>query len=536
MLYAIGAGSQVKAVDSYSDYPKNGPTHEARRRCTPNVEAIVAVQDPTWSWSPATRTGLTAHWPSFGIPVLSFRRRPRCAEAYQQFDELGEATGHVPGRKAEVAQDEGPDRADRERSAQVQAGQTYYFELDQTYYSETSSTFIGQVLGLLGMKNIADAATSAASSGGYPQLSAEFIMKSNPDYIFLADTICCGQNAEHVAARAGWSTVKAVKEGQVVGLNDDIASRWGPRIVDLLQTVADGVEEASRRTREHDPAPTHEVAPAPGEARGGRDLRCCAPCRRVGPVVVAFGVLIGAVLLGVSVGPADFRSGPLCGVMLSHVPLMHFHSRVNRIDADILWQIRLPRVVLGGMVGAMLAGGGAAYQGVFRNPLADPYLLGVAAGAGLGATIVIVAGLGSDSELLPFAAFAGAVGAVTLTYLVGATVGRRESTASIVLAGVAVAALLTAIQTYLQQQHEPDLQSVYAWILGSLGGDVVRRDADPSLRRPQRHRAPGPSTAARCAAGRRGGGRRLGVQPPGCASPSWRPPPWARPPRCRSAA
>ena len=122
------------------------------------------------------------------------------------------------------------------------------------------------------------------------------------------------------------------------------------------------------------------------------------------------------------------------------------------------------------MVGAMLAGGGAAYQGVFRNPLADPYLLGVAAGAGLGATIVIVDGSGTNvNQILPFAAFAGAVGAVVLTYLVGATSGRRASTASIVLAGVAVAALLTAMQTYLQQQHEPDLQGVYSWILGSLG-------------------------------------------------------------------
>ncbi len=155
------------------------------------------------------------------------------------------------------------------------------------------------------------------------------------------------------------------------------------------------------------------------------------------------------------------------GTLLAHVPFIGYHSHVSAINWDVIWQIRLPRVVLGGLVGAMLAGGGAAYQGVFRNPLADPYLLGVAAGAGLGATIVIVAGTGYG-QLLPFAAFAGAVGAVTLTYLVGATAGRRGSSASIVLAGVAVAALLTAIQTYLQQHHEPDLQGVYAWILGSL--------------------------------------------------------------------
>jgi len=184
------------------------------------------------------------------------------------------------------------------------------------------------------------------------------------------------------------------------------------------------------------------------------------------PVAVAVGALIGAVLLGVSVGPADLSFTTVLRVFLAHIPLLHFHAGVSRVDADILWQIRLPRVVLGGMVGAMLAGGGAAFQGVFRNPLADPYLLGVAAGAGLGATVVIVAG-SRLSEILPLAAFAGAVGAVTLTYLIGATVG-RQATVSIVLAGVAVAALLTAIQTFLQQQHAPDLQAVYGWILGSL--------------------------------------------------------------------
>jgi iron complex transport system permease protein len=184
-------------------------------------------------------------------------------------------------------------------------------------------------------------------------------------------------------------------------------------------------------------------------------------------VLVAFAALAGAMVLGVSIGPADVSFSTALRVLASHIPLLHIHSGVSRVDADIVWQIRLPRVVLGGLVGAMLAGGGAAFQGVFRNPLADPYLLGVAAGAGLGATAVIVAGR-QLSELLPLAAFAGAVGAVTLTYVVGATVGRQGATASIVLAGVAVAALLTAIQTFLQQQHAPDLQVVYGWILGSL--------------------------------------------------------------------
>ena len=184
-------------------------------------------------------------------------------------------------------------------------------------------------------------------------------------------------------------------------------------------------------------------------------------------VTVALGALLGAVLLGISMGPADISLPAAVGVLVSHIPLLHIHSSASRVDAEILWQIRMPRVVLGGLVGAMLAGGGAAFQGVFRNPLADPYLLGVAAGAGLGATAVIV-GSAELNELLPLAAFAGAVGAVALTYVIGATVGRQGATTSIVLAGVAVAALLTAIQTFLQQQHAQDLQDVYSWILGRL--------------------------------------------------------------------
>jgi iron complex transport system permease protein len=185
------------------------------------------------------------------------------------------------------------------------------------------------------------------------------------------------------------------------------------------------------------------------------------------PIFVALAALAGAGLLGVSVGPANLPLSTVLNALASHLPFLHHHFHVSRVDSDIVWEIRLPRVVLGGLVGMMLAGGGAAYQGVFRNPLADPYLLGIAAGAGLGATAVIVAGQQS-SALLPAAAFVGAVGAVTITYAVGATVGGRRTSTSIVLAGVAVAALLTAVQTYLQQRHTPSLATVYSWILGSL--------------------------------------------------------------------
>jgi len=176
--------------------------------------------------------------------------------------------------------------------------------------------------------------------------------------------------------------------------------------------------------------------------------------------------------IGIAVGPAGLSVPQVVEALAVRLP-WHPHLAVSPLDAAIVWQIRLPRVVLGVLVGSMLAGGGAAYQGIFRNPLADPYLLGVAAGAGLGATMVVVSG--ASMALTPPAAFAGAVVAVALTYLLGARAGRADDTmagrsgsGSILLAGIAVAAMLTAVQTYLQQEHTQTLAYVYAWILGGL--------------------------------------------------------------------
>ncbi|MGH9047554.1 MAG: FecCD family ABC transporter permease [Acidimicrobiales bacterium] len=167
------------------------------------------------------------------------------------------------------------------------------------------------------------------------------------------------------------------------------------------------------------------------------------------------------------VGPVHLGVGTVAASILAHVPLLHLGSHVPALDQSIVWQVRAPRVVLAAVVGAMLAGGGASYQGVFRNPLADPYLLGVAAGAGLGATVVIVSG-GTASLLVPVAAFGGGVAAVAMTYGVGTIGGGRASGQTVVLAGVAVAALLTAVQTYLQQQHTQQVQQIYTWLLGSF--------------------------------------------------------------------
>ena len=200
-------------------------------------------------------------------------------------------------------------------------------------------------------------------------------------------------------------------------------------------------------------------------------------------MVVAASIMMVISLVSVCVGPVSVPPSQVLGTLLAHVPLLHFHTSTPSIDQAIVWQIRLPRVVLAGLVGAMLAAGGAAYQGVFRNPLADPYLLGVAAGAGLGATVVIVATGAIRRPFLPIVAFVGGSVAVAadLSGRVAGS-GRQGVAASIVLAGVAVAALLTAIQTYLQQgmpSRPPDLQLDPRELLRGL---VVRRHADPPLR------------------------------------------------------
>lgn len=193
-------------------------------------------------------------------------------------------------------------------------------------------------------------------------------------------------------------------------------------------------------------------------------------------LTAAVGVLGGALMLAVLVGPADLSPADVVREIASHIPFIGVDSGLDRRQAAIVWELRMPRAVLGALVGGTLAVAGAAYQGVFRNPLADPYLLGVAAGAGLGATAAIVI-VGSGSIVVPIAAFAGAIAAVLATYALGAAGGGRRTGATLILAGVAVAAFLTAVQTFVQQRNAATIREVYAWILGRLGttgwGDVA---------------------------------------------------------------
>jgi len=246
MLYAIGAGSQVKAVDSLSDYPSQAPRTKLSAY-EPNAEAIAAYK-PDLVIISDNINGITAKLNALSIPVLNLPAAANVAGVYAEFTELGQAVGRVAQATAE-------DSTLKADIAQIVASEpahtkplTYYYEIAiDPYYSVTSSTFIGSLLSLLGMKSIADAITGPAAADGYPTLSAEFILKANPDYIILADTGPSGggQDAATVSSRPGWSVLAAVKDKHIILLNADIASRWGPRIVDLLRTVAAGIKSGS---------------------------------------------------------------------------------------------------------------------------------------------------------------------------------------------------------------------------------------------------------------------------------------------------
>ena len=241
MLFAIGAGDQVIAVDDQSNYP---PETEAVRTdlsgFTPNVEAIAGYEpDLVVTSGPPD---LTTQLESVGLDVWEGLAATTLDETYAQIEQLGVLTGHVAEAAELVASMESELESIARSVPTSEVPLTLYHELDPTFFSADSTTFIGAVYSLFGLRNIAD--TAEGETGGYPQLSAEFIISADPDLIFLADTKCCGENAETVAARPGWDGLNAVVNGNVVVMDDDIASRWGPRVVEYAQSVADAVTKA----------------------------------------------------------------------------------------------------------------------------------------------------------------------------------------------------------------------------------------------------------------------------------------------------
>jgi len=189
-------------------------------------------------------------------------------------------------------------------------------------------------------------------------------------------------------------------------------------------------------------------------------------------LLAAVGVLLASAVTGLVVGAVDLAPARVVAALLDRLPLVAVDSGLSPVQQSVLFELRLPRVLLAAVVGGSLAIAGASYQGVFRNPLADPYLLGAAAGAGLGATAVIVYAPGLTAGgfgVVPVAAFVGALCGVGLAYALGASTGRGGGTATLLLAGIAVASFLTAVQTFVLQSRTEALQQVYSWILGQLG-------------------------------------------------------------------
>jgi iron complex transport system substrate-binding protein len=233
MLFAIDAGEQVIAVDDQSDYPPEAPVTDLSG-FEPNIEAIasydpdlVVVSDTT----PELEEGLGA----LAIPMLWQPAATTLEDTYVQIEQLGRATGNEAAAEELGASMERRIEEITESAPAFEEPPTYYHELDPSYFTATSDTFIGEIYSLVGLRNIADAADDGS---GYPQLSAEFIIDADPDLIFLADAECCDQTADVLAERPGWDRIAAVRRGSVVELDEDVASRWGPRVVEFLETAA----------------------------------------------------------------------------------------------------------------------------------------------------------------------------------------------------------------------------------------------------------------------------------------------------------
>lgn len=239
MLFAIGAGPQVTAVDDQSNYPAEAPKSELSG-FQPNAEAI-AAKSPDLVVLANDMNKIVGQLTTLKIPVYLAPAATTLDDSYRQLTELGSLTGQTD-QAADVTRRMRDDIAKLIKDLpQRSTNLTYYYELGSELYTATSRTFVGSLFTQVGLENIADPADADGTKGGYPQLSQEVIVKANPDFVFLADTKCCQQSPETVKARSGWAGITAVKNNQVVPLDDDVASRWGPRVVDLLRAIIDAV-------------------------------------------------------------------------------------------------------------------------------------------------------------------------------------------------------------------------------------------------------------------------------------------------------
>ena len=237
MLFAVGAGDLVVAVDQYSDYPDEAPVTDLDG-FSPNVEAIAAYEPDIVVMVSGgdVQAGLEA----LGIEVLVQDAAASLDDTFAQILEIGEVTGHSSDARTVVSRMQ-TEIESLTADAPDATGLSYFHELDPTLYSVTSTTFVGAVYALFGLENVADPADADGSAFGYPQLNDEYLIDTDPDLIFLADTLCCGQDASTVAERPAWEQLRAVQNGNVIELSDDTASRWGPRIVEFIAAISEAV-------------------------------------------------------------------------------------------------------------------------------------------------------------------------------------------------------------------------------------------------------------------------------------------------------
>ena len=246
MLYAIGAGDQVVAVDSLSTYPAEVADKVTKMSAyEPSVEAIIGYT-PDVVLISNDMNKITEQLQSISsqkITVWTGAAAATLDDVYKQITELGALTGHEKDAATLIESMKSRITKATENVAAPMSTKSYFYELDNTLYSVTSNTFVGALLKPFGFTNVAD---GVDAGNDYPQLNAEAIVKANPSVIFLADTKCCATNAAEVAKRPGWTGIDAVKNGHVVELDDDVASRWGPRVVDLVEQFAAAMTAASK--------------------------------------------------------------------------------------------------------------------------------------------------------------------------------------------------------------------------------------------------------------------------------------------------
>jgi len=252
-LFAIGAGKQVQAVDKDANFPTRGLPAKRINALNPSVESVIGIchtsaahrsTKPDLVIISYDANSIKAKLSALGIRVIEQDAATSVSGALGQIKRLGELTGHAAKANALATSMATTIRADI-ASVPAHPNQVInvYYELDPTFYSLTSSTFVGSLMKSLGLVNIADAHSTSADAG-YPQLSAEYIVSANPQLVLLADTKCCSVTPSTVAARPGFGTVSAVKYGHVVNLDDDVASRWGPRLSLLMNELTAAVKSA----------------------------------------------------------------------------------------------------------------------------------------------------------------------------------------------------------------------------------------------------------------------------------------------------